>query len=126
MYSETNIFGIENPEAYFCQVWRYHRSHSRLLIRCYKDKFYNEEFYLLFGMVMYIEGPLSWQSADFCIGDSAECVNLLHPRGFEEIPEEGLLKTYRLYVVDLSDGRVVKILAASHTEKTTSIPPDFF
>lgn len=125
MHPDKNFFEIQNPEEYFCRVWSYFVSHSRLLLRVYKGKIDEEEFYLNFEMVQYFEGPLGWKGANFYIGSSDECVKLLQQQGFEGLPDEYLLEHFHLYIVDLPDSRYVKILAVRNADKTISIPPDF-
>jgi hypothetical protein len=125
MHSDKNIFVIQNPEENFCRVWSYFVSHSRLLLRVYRGKIGEEEFYLNFEMVQYFEGSLGWKGATFYIGSSEECVKLLQQQGFEGLPDEDILEHFRLYVVDLPNSRCLKILAGKNASKTISIPPDF-
>jgi len=124
--SSKNIFNIENPEAYFCTVWSYLASHSMLLIRVDKGELDQEIFYLYFELVQYFEGPLKWKGANFCIGASDECIRLLHRKGFEGLPQNYLLDQFSLFVVELPNLELVKILAARRAHKTENLPLFFF
>jgi hypothetical protein len=123
--SSRNIFNIENPQTYFCTVWSYLVNHSMLLVRIDKGELDNGIFYLCFELVQYFEGPLRWKGADFCVGASDECIELLHKTGSRGISEDYLLDQFSLFVVELPNFEMVKILAARRANKTQNIPPLF-
>lgn len=80
----TNIFGIETPQLYSCNVFRYHSGLSRLYIRVFKGKNEAPSFYLFFSDVGYFEGPMNWQSIDFQQATADECLSLMQQTGMVE------------------------------------------
>ena len=122
---KNNILDLVNPDIYNCIVWSYRVSLSRLLVRVDEGEFDKNFFYLIFEEVLYFEGPLRWGGANFCLGTDEECVKILHRRGLNGIPEGELLNLYSLFIVELPDSEVVKIVASNNIYRTSDIPQDF-
>lgn len=80
----TNIFDLETPQLYRCNVFRYNSGLSRLYIRVFKGRNEAPSFYLFFSDVGYFAGPMNWQSADFHIAPAEECLALMRDAGMVE------------------------------------------
>lgn len=107
-YTAENIFDLVDPSAYGCRVASYHRTHSTLLIvAAHPERYQSQIIHLNFLGVMYFEGPMKWQGADFCLETTDECAKLLQKLG-EDV--DLYLKRTSLYVVELPNLKV-KILA---------------
>ena len=106
-YSTRNIFKLENPQAYSCEILSYHRQHSDLFLKANHlsnpDKYWFE-----FTALEYFEGPVGWRGADFCIATTDECIKLLRNL---KLDINLYLETYSLFVVLASSGFEVKMLA---------------
>jgi hypothetical protein len=99
---DEKLSTIINPEEYSCIVWRYHSSHSMLLIQLHKgDIVEGDVSYLMFGEVAYYEGQMSWKGAEFHIAPVDECIKLFQKLGWgkdDNIPIESYLANNRLYI----------------------------
>lgn len=124
-YSDKNIFGLVHPQRYECIVWSYRVNHQQLLIRADKDKFNNETIYFSFAGVVYFEGPISWTGASFCVGTTDECAGLFRRRINADIPEDAVSDIYRLFLIELPNSEVIKIIALKEIRKSKEIPADF-
>lgn len=73
-----NIFELDAPDEYHCRVERYRKCHSWLAIGAHKktDSEYRPVF-MLFGGVRYFEGPMWWDSANFCLAPFSEYIAVL-------------------------------------------------
>jgi hypothetical protein len=80
----------------------------------------NETFFIVFVGVIYFEGPMSWNGANFSLGSKEECINILQPMG------QDYLKGFRNRVPNLyklkQGGFEVKIVA--ETVEKSETPPD--
>ncbi len=102
---------IDVPQSCSCRVWRYMYSHSMLSINAFQ---LNPEktYYLLFTSVEFYEGPLFWEGADYQIGSSGHCLDILHrTERFDDIPDAHLSKSFKLFV--FPGASPVRIIAAN-------------
>src|SRR5512139_3852970 len=75
-----NILGLQDAEKYGCRVWHYDKGHSVMTIYVQKEAptgMDADHFFIVFEVVQYFEGPMSWKGANFGIGTLEECANLL-------------------------------------------------
>lgn len=79
--TRTNIFEIEHPKIYRCNVLRYDSGLSRLYIRVFKGMSVAPSFYLFFSDVGYFEGPVNWEGVGFNIESSEKCLSLMVDTG---------------------------------------------
>lgn len=113
------MFDIKAPQLYRCQIYRYFSGLSRLYLSVFKPQQSVPAFYLLFSDVGYFEGPMGWESVDFQIAPSDECIALMLRTGMIgpavlQFPDAyaSITDTARLYVVDTPHTRV-RIIAGS-------------
>lgn len=114
-----NIFDLQAPHEYRCQVLHYRNQHSFLLVRAVNDA-NRDELYFYFLEVEYFEGPMRWQGANFYRTTDDEQIKLLENIN---VDVELFLETSNLFVVE-SNGFKVKILATS-AGKTDDISGSF-
>ncbi len=120
MYSEENIFGLEDPNAYYCIATHYRRGHSQLFVRVIPHApSHFKTFYLTFQGVEYIEGAFIWGNANFCIATDDECKRFLVDRGLDT----DICKACRLFIVNHA-GFKTKIIAFRNVDKSND-PGDF-
>ncbi|MDX1992714.1 MAG: hypothetical protein SF029_10000 [bacterium] len=124
-----NLFNLPNPALYRCHVFRYYSGLSRLYLRVFKMQQEIPSFYLLFSDVGYIEGPVSWQGADFRIAPTEECIALMLKTGLVgeailQFPDAyaSITEYAKLYIVD-TPNTPVKIIASS-TALLPDLPPE--
>ena len=122
-----SVFEITNARLYRCQVYRYFSGLSRLYLSIFKPKQTVPAFYLLFSDVAYFEGPVNWQSVDFYIGASEDCLDLLLQTGIIgpavlQFPDAyaTITDTARLYLVDTPNSQI-RIIASS-AARLDSVP----
>jgi len=115
----VNVLDLKAPQLYRCQVYRYFSGLSRLYLSLFKPYQTVPAGYVLFSDVAYFEGPVNWQSADFHIGPSQDCVDLLLKTGIIgeavlQFPDAyaSITDTARLYLVDTPTTQI-KIIASS-------------
>jgi len=115
----SNILELPAAALYRCQVYRYFSGLSRLYLSVFKPQQTVPAFYVLFSDVAYFEGPMNWQSADFHIAPSQDCIDLLLATGLIgaailQFPDAyaTITDTARLYVVNTGH-TPVKIIASS-------------
>ncbi len=123
----NSLFEIKAPQLYRCQVYRYFNGLSRLYVAVFKPQQSIPSFYLLFSDVGYFEGPMSWQSVDFYIAPSDECIEMMLQTGMigEAIltfPDAyaSITDTAHLYRVDTPQTPVQMI--ASSVALLTEVP----
>jgi hypothetical protein len=115
-----DIFSIENPDQFVCQVIFMRMDHSVLALQVNLiDNLFNY-FDIEFSTVRYYSGPLGWRGANFQIAPYEECTNILRRiPGFENYPTEEEAQAsepisrddyYRLYLCGI-DPLQVKIIA---------------
>jgi len=78
-YSEL-LNGIDHPETYYCRVWECQARYEYLMLIQLKSdpaEMRGKELFWEFQRVMYFQGPLHWQGADFRLGSDSECIELL-------------------------------------------------
>ncbi len=116
---QTPIFDIKAPQLYRCQVYRYFNGLSRLYLSVFKPNQNIPSFFLLFSDVGYFEGPVNWQSVDFYMAPTQECIALMLKTGMVgeailQFPDAyaSITDSARLYVVDTPETRI-KIIASS-------------
>ena len=77
----NNVLELSEPETFYCRVLRYEQGHSVMYIYIRKSQELNSSlantFVLILEPVLYFEGPLWWEGANFSIGPLDECVSLL-------------------------------------------------
>jgi hypothetical protein len=122
------MFDIKAPQLYRCQVYRYFSGLSRLYLSVFKPQQTTPAFYVLFSDVGYFEGPMGWESLDFQIAPSDECIALLLQTGIIgqavlQFPDAyaAITDTARLYTLQTEKTRV-RIIAGSVT-MLDSVPP---
>lgn len=132
---KENIFNLPAPSLYRCHVHHYHTRLSRLYIRVFKAPQGNAStmqipaFYVLFSDVGYVEGPINWEGANFCIAQHQECIDLMLETGMIgkavlQFPDAyaAITDTARLYVVK-TEHSSVRIIASS-AARLPSLPPE--
>ncbi len=108
-HGTKNVFGIENPHTYYCQVVNYHVGHSEMRISLrYGDL--DKVSYLFLAGVMYFEGTPSWSGANFTTAPQSQCVALLAKIVKDKELVEDIADHTYLYLIDIPDGQI-KILA---------------
>lgn len=122
-----NLFGIRTPQTYRCQVYRYFSGLSRLYLTAFRPQQTIPAFYLLFSDVGYFDGPMSWQSIDFHIAPSQQCIDLMLRTGLVgpailQFPDAyaSITEAAHLYIVD-TPHLPVRIIAGS-TALLTEVP----
>jgi hypothetical protein len=99
----SNIFDIPNAERCGCSVVGYMRSHSVLEIEVgYVDVETSavEKLYAVFETLEYFDGPMHWIGAEFRLGDTTECLELLKKVGrYGGIPDSYLAEHFNLFLV---------------------------
>lgn len=108
---------------YVCDIIRYIKSHSLLSIYAKKlGQLENEEnFYITFGGVTYMECPIYWSGVGFYLGSQKECMTLLESifPGYS-IGLHGIVPN--LFKVDLGN---FSIKVAADKATVSKIPPWF-
>lgn len=119
--NSRNVFNISKPGGYRCQVFHYHRKLSRLYLSVYQGQRNQPAIYILFSDVAYIEAPMSWLGADFCIASKQACIDLMIEVGLigpaiRRFPDAyaSITDYARLYRVH-SPNSVIRIIASSGT-----------
>lgn len=79
-----NVFNIDNPKLYVCNVYKYDSNLSKLYIRVFKGRSTQASFYLFFSDVGYFEGPMNWQGAEFRTASTEACFTLMRNAGVVE------------------------------------------
>jgi hypothetical protein len=125
----VTVLDLKAPQLYRCQVYRYFSGLSRLYLSLFKPYQTVPAAFVLFSDVAYFEGPVTWQSADFHIGPSQDCVDLLLKTGIIgeavlQFPDAyaSITDSARLYLVD-SPNSQIKIIAGS-VSQLDSVPDD--
>ena len=115
--AESNIFNIETPQIYRCNVYRYHSGLSKLYIRMFKGMAEAPAFYIFFADVGYFEGPMNWKGVNFHRASSDTCLDLMVSVGLVEDfylndPDTrvALAESTHLYMVQ-TPHTIVKIIA---------------
>lgn len=128
-HGAANVFNISEPKRYRCQIHHYHSRLSRLYLSVYQGQEKRPAFYLLFSDVGYIEGPVSWNGADFGIASKEDCIDLMLQSGLigeavRQFPDAyaPITDSARLYQVNLPKSSV-RIIASS-ASLLQSIPAD--
>lgn len=122
-----SVFKITDSRQYRCQVYRYFSGLSRLYLSVFKPNQAAPAFYILFSDVAYFEGPVNWQSVDFYIGASEDCLDLLLKTGIIgpavlQFPNAyaTITDAVRLYLVDTPNSQI-RIIASS-AARLDSVP----
>lgn len=128
-FGASNIFNITQADTYRCQVLHYHTRLSRLYLRVFHEQRETPIFYLLFTDVGYMECPMGWTGANFCIGSQDECIELMLKVGMIgqailRFPDAyaSITDIARLYYIDLP-GTTLKWIAGSASMLQT-LPPN--
>jgi hypothetical protein len=131
MDNNKNIFNINEPDTCFCAILRYHLGHSRLLLQITPDKSHDLlPTYVIFSLVAYYEGPISWLGGDFRIAQHSEVLEALsktpfHGKENKDLMEE-FAKLYCLFIGGTSNTQKVRILATKHFDMANVPPIDAF
>lgn len=65
---QTNILGLDDPEAFYCRVHSYRQGHSILIVSLVdKRSTVFDPKYLVFETVQYFEGHMWWEGANLCL-----------------------------------------------------------
>src|SRR5215475_6243017 len=97
--SNENIFNVLNPDEWTCQLIDYMPSHSQLFFELDRH-LPNQSLYLVFQTVEFFEGPLVWKGANFRLGESDECLQLLRVTDRHLRSKDiSLIQHYQLYTV---------------------------
>lgn len=119
-----NIFGLDVPQNYYCDIKGYRHNHSMMLVRVGKDELDINPFFITFLEVLYFEGVFQWKGADFRIASANELKKLLRQLGYRNKSLLVLLRHHKLFIVETETGLKIKILA-SEAEKSSDIPGGF-
>jgi len=115
MIPSNNIFGLSEPNDCQCRILEYAMGHSQLLVRVTTsssaDVNAGEVMCLGFEGVLYFEGPMWWQGADFRIGTRDEHLAILERANKSDFEGNGgnseyALRMYRLFVLDRPNTQV--------------------
>lgn len=116
---QHNIFRLQAAAAYRCQVHRYFNGLSRLYLSVFKPYQQVPFCYFLFSDVGYFEGPMGWESADFFMASSDQCIELMLKTGLIgeavlHFPDAyaSLTETMHLYGVH-TPSTAIRIIAGS-------------
>lgn len=119
------MFDIKAPQLYRCQVYRYFNGLSRLYLSVFKPQQTIPSFYVLFSDVAYFEGPMSWESVDFDIAPTQDCIDLMLKTNIIgpavlQFPDAyaAITETAHLYVIHSAHVRVI----ASSVSMLTEVP----
>src|SRR5687767_8481732 len=91
-----NIFSLKNPTECLCEVTKFKISHGALDIQLVEEK-----VFLVFVGVIYFQGPMSWQGANFSLSPEVKTLKLvrhIYP-DLAEGHENLLTRFYKLYRV---------------------------
>ncbi|MBX3063828.1 MAG: hypothetical protein KF726_12680 [Anaerolineae bacterium] len=116
-FNSQNILELPDPEDWTCRVWRYHVSHSELVIRLSNKNipFLDQSIYVCLESVYYFQGSTGFVGANFTLGSPEDIVQTWGLLGQSE--RDGLaIDEYRQYV--LEEIRVVKIMTADQAAIT--------
>jgi hypothetical protein len=111
-----------NLRGYSYQVWEYSPVHSALTIRATNDNRPNEDVYILFGMVEYVEMAMLWDG-DFVLATDDEFISIVkkseffHGIGIHPLPI--VREVVNLYKVERPKGNIF-ILGNISSIKTVS------
>lgn len=124
MSTENNIFKLDTPKLYRCNVYRYNSNLSQLHIRVFRGLNTTPNFYLLFTDVGYFEGPMNWQNADFTRESGEACLDLMLEAGMvqninldDPDTRQALAEAAYLYIVKTSH-TTIRIIAGSAVRLT--------
>jgi len=124
MSTEMNIFKLEAPKLYRCNVHLYNSNLSQLHIRVFRGLNTTPNFYLLFTDVGYFEGPMNWQNADFTRESGEACLALMLQTGMvqninldDPDTRQALAEAAFLYTVKTST-TTIRIIAGSAVRLT--------
>ena len=114
------LTGVNEPENYYCAVWAYTVHHSELAVRMISTRDETpstKKFYWIFSGVLFYEGPLNWQGADFSFDDSGRNTILMkiYPalNNSEKLAMQNLFRLFTF--IDKKSGLDVRILASGVT-----------
>jgi hypothetical protein len=114
-----DIFSIDDPEQYWCEIGSFSRVHSALSINVMKTTKPTEFFNIEFTSVEYFSGSLRWMGAKFELAPVQECFRILRRTlRFEKFTDDELINGmsnipgigYKLYISGLEE-MPVKIVA---------------
>lgn len=123
MACPTNILDLEEPEKWSCWLERYGHMQGKmgtwitfgLSILSEKGTYRT----VMFNSVRFIEVPMGWESANFCVAQYEDCVDMMHKTGLlAEVPDDELdrwldfiMPWTHLFTVETSTGFVVRLIA---------------
>jgi len=113
----TNIFAFENMDHWRCRVVEY--SAPSILRIEIQDIDGNSLLYALFSAVMYYCGPVSWEGAQFDIGSTSKCADLVQSLpGLERLGMDNIGHRFKVYRVKASKptNYQIVILASAFVE----------
>lgn len=124
---EDNIFGLENPESFSCSMRGYLTGHAMLWLEAWKTNTQREgRIFLGFAMPVYIDLPVRWENANFCVASSEECIELMGPLGmignFSDSMLKDIVKGQPLFTVTTSYGYKARIIATGISSSTDRPP----
>ena len=78
-----NVFDIEDSHLYGCTIRIYNSGHSTLIIHAKKHgkPAHENNFFLTFGGVAYLDCPTGWGGANFILGSDEECRSIFQSLG---------------------------------------------
>lgn len=113
-YIQENVFGLEDPDNWGCEIQVYSVGHKVMQIGCRSIKTHIE---IAFNSVEYFSGATKWNGANFRLHSREECIELLtkiHPSIQESIQFflENDMFFWKLYSIQTKEGNMVQILSA--------------
>ena len=111
---QANIFSLDDPRQYNCMVESFVIGHAEMYIRV-SHRTDNKYFRVWFVMVEYFSGPIRWESANFCLATSQDCLALLrdHIPRLDSLNDDFLTDNFKLYKVPLPKQDIEIIAAAA-------------
>jgi hypothetical protein len=135
MITSSNIFGLPEPNDCRCRILEYTMGHSQLFVRVTMSSGAavnaGEIMCLGFEGVLYFEGPMWWQGADFRIGTRDEHLAILQRVNSSDFGGNGekiqhALRKYRLFILNgaAAQVRIVATMAlrASRCPERSIVP----
>lgn len=104
--TQDNYFGLAQPELWFCKIRHYGMGHSNMEIGIYNSKT-EENKYCHFVGVEYFEGSLAWQGANFRIGSSKSCLEIMRrTTDSDRQNDEDILSVAKLFIAEIVNTNV--------------------
>lgn len=127
-YPITNILGVENPDAFRCEVTGFRQTHTRLTVHCSARDESNttKAFRLDFETISYFELLSTWEGINISVASPDDCANLMKQVAFgvHPVPKE-VLELNTLFVID-STHRKLRIISTGLTAYPLANKEEYF